>query len=186
MDNTGALQDHLDYDAYGNVTESNKAFGDRYKFTAREYDYDTGLQYNLGRYYMPAAGRWLNEDPWGFGAGDANLYRYVGNDPANGVDPSGLADTSKGGTTNPPDPSTLDSKQLRGYVESGLMSLKNRIATGELGKGLPPGELKRIQAYLDELSRGINWETSREQLLDILNQATQINLDHPGIACSDA
>lgn len=29
--------------------------------------------------------------PLGFRAGDANLYRYVGNDPVNGVDPSGLA-----------------------------------------------------------------------------------------------
>ena len=29
--------------------------------------------------------------PLGFRAGDANLYRYVGNDPVNYVDPSGLA-----------------------------------------------------------------------------------------------
>jgi hypothetical protein len=31
-------------------------------------------------------------DPLGFAAGDANLYRYVGNDPINDVDPSGLID----------------------------------------------------------------------------------------------
>ncbi len=31
----------------------------------------------------------MGEDPKGFGAGDANLYRYVGNDPVSGVDPSG-------------------------------------------------------------------------------------------------
>lgn len=29
-------------------------------------------------------------DPLGFAAGDANLYRYVGNDPIDQVDPSGL------------------------------------------------------------------------------------------------
>jgi hypothetical protein len=32
---------------------------------------------------------WMSEDPLGFAAGDANLYRYVGNDPVNATDPSG-------------------------------------------------------------------------------------------------
>ena len=32
-------------------------------------------------------------DPLGFNAGDANLYRYVGNNPTNTVDPTGLAQT---------------------------------------------------------------------------------------------
>jgi RHS repeat-associated protein len=90
MDNTGALKDHLDYDGYGNVTESKQGYGDRYKWTGREYDYDTALQYNRGRYFIPAAGRWMSQDPMGFSAGDANLYRYVGNDCSNAVDPSGL------------------------------------------------------------------------------------------------
>jgi hypothetical protein len=38
----------------------------------------------------PSVGRWLEQDPIGFEAGDANLYRYVHNDPTNGKDPSGL------------------------------------------------------------------------------------------------
>jgi RHS repeat-associated protein len=90
MDNTGALQDHLDYDGYGNVTESKQSYGDRYKFTAREYDYDTGLQYNWARYYDTATGRWTEEDPLGFQAGDSNLFRYVTDDPVNAGDPLGL------------------------------------------------------------------------------------------------
>jgi hypothetical protein len=40
--------------------------------------------------YDPTIGRWLSEDPIGFEAGDANLYRYVGNGPAIYVDPTGL------------------------------------------------------------------------------------------------
>jgi len=39
--------------------------------------------------FDPSAGRWLTQDPMGFEAGDANLYRYVGNGPTNAVDPEG-------------------------------------------------------------------------------------------------
>jgi hypothetical protein len=48
--------------------------------------------------YDPNIGRWLQEDPEGFAAGDSNLNRYVGNDPTNRTDPSGLegiSDTRK-------------------------------------------------------------------------------------------
>jgi hypothetical protein len=40
--------------------------------------------------FDPSQGRWLSEDPIGFSAGDANLFRYVVNDPTNATDPSGL------------------------------------------------------------------------------------------------
>jgi hypothetical protein len=40
--------------------------------------------------YDPYTGRFMQEDPTGFDAGDVNLYRYVGNDPTNATDPSGL------------------------------------------------------------------------------------------------
>jgi hypothetical protein len=38
-------------------------------------------------------------EPLGFAAGDANLYRYVGNDPVNDTDPTGESD--KGGGKYP-------------------------------------------------------------------------------------
>jgi hypothetical protein len=39
----------------------------------------------------PSIGRWMEEDPIDFKAGDADKYRYAGNDPTNDTDPSGLA-----------------------------------------------------------------------------------------------
>jgi len=39
--------------------------------------------------YDPTIGRWTAEDPIAFKAGDANLYRYVGNHPTNATDPTG-------------------------------------------------------------------------------------------------
>ncbi len=86
----GTLQDTITYDGFGNATESSSSFGDRYKYTAREFDSETGFQYNRARYYTAAIGRWTSQDPIGFDAGDKNLYRYVGNDPTNLADPNGL------------------------------------------------------------------------------------------------
>jgi uncharacterized protein RhaS with RHS repeats len=40
--------------------------------------------------YDPTIGRWISQDPIGFKAGDANIYRYVGNSPTLSMDPSGL------------------------------------------------------------------------------------------------
>jgi len=54
-----------------------------------EFDAAISLYYDRARYYDPAAGRFLGQDPMGFAAGDADLYRYTANNPTNLVDPSG-------------------------------------------------------------------------------------------------
>ena len=54
------------------------------------FDDDSDLQLNGLRWYDATVGRWLSEDPIGFAAGDANLYRYVANSPGDLVDPDGL------------------------------------------------------------------------------------------------
>ena len=91
VDSQGNVLDQIDYDAFGNVTaETNPSYGALIKFTGQQYDATTGLYYERARWYDPRTGTWTTEDPSGFGAGDANLYRTVGNDPTNETDPSGL------------------------------------------------------------------------------------------------
>jgi RHS repeat-associated protein len=48
-------------------------------------------KYYRARYYSPRDARFASEDPIGFRAG-VNFYRYVSNNPANRLDPLGLAD----------------------------------------------------------------------------------------------
>ena len=82
---------HLIYDAFSGVTdETNPAVDRLFLFTARLFDSDSQLQNNLNRWYAPAIGRWLSEDPIGFGGGDGNLYRYVGNAVCRETDSDGL------------------------------------------------------------------------------------------------
>ena len=56
-------------------------------YTGKAFDRATGLQNNLNRWFDPSVGTWLSEDP---AAADENLYRYAGNGPTDGTDPSGL------------------------------------------------------------------------------------------------
>lgn len=87
--------DHIMYGPFGEkVAETDTAIAHLYGYTGREYDKETGLQYNRARYYDPKLGRWISQDPMGFDAGDANLYRYVGNHGTYATDPSGLQDYS--------------------------------------------------------------------------------------------
>jgi RHS repeat-associated protein len=90
MNNSGQIVDHVDYDAFGNITnETNPSAGDRFKFTGQEYDTATGLYYFQSRYYDPRQGRFISQDSFGLGGGDTNFYRYVFNSPTNYADPTG-------------------------------------------------------------------------------------------------
>jgi RHS repeat-associated protein len=91
VDDSGTVLNHVVYDAFGGVTsQTNASVVFRYGYTARELDAESGLQYNRARYFDPAVGRFISEDPIGFGGGDVNLCRYVGNDAVNKVDPTGF------------------------------------------------------------------------------------------------
>jgi RHS repeat-associated protein len=90
VDNTGSLLNQITYDSYGNIThQTNPSVTFRFGYTGREWDGETGQYYYRARYYDARVGRFLSTDPIGFAAGDANLYRYVGNSPTNATDPSG-------------------------------------------------------------------------------------------------
>ena len=57
-----------------------------YTYTGREFDAESGLFYCRARYYDPATGRFLQEDPIGF-SGGLNFYAGMRGNPSSYNDP---------------------------------------------------------------------------------------------------
>lgn len=111
----GQLATVYSYDPFGNVTVSGMASDNPFQYTGREND-NTGLYYYRARYYSPELQRFISEDPIlrpissqcvDIGSSSNRLiwlvpsmikepqnlypYVYVGNNPVNFTDPSGLS-----------------------------------------------------------------------------------------------
>jgi RHS repeat-associated protein len=87
---TGEVVQKIEYDEFGQVLfDSNPGF-QPFGFAGGLYDNDTKLARFGARDYDAETGRWTVKDPIGFGGGASNLYSYVGSDPVNFVDPTGL------------------------------------------------------------------------------------------------
>ena len=86
---SGSVVNLYEYSVYGELSASDPNHPNRFLFTGREFDKDTGLYYYRARYYNPYIGRFLQTDPIGYGDG-MNWYNYCGNNSVNRADPSGL------------------------------------------------------------------------------------------------
>jgi len=124
----GTLEDHLTYSSFGELAaQSGPATYSATDvilgaYTGSFYDSATGLVHDGLRWYQPAIQQWLSEDPIGLWSGDTNFKRYVGNDPVNEVDPTGLAP-----------PGTITQSQLDQMFYSAV--------------ALPAGSPERAQAW---------------------------------------
>ncbi len=98
--------------------------------------------------YSPTLGRFFSTDPIGFAAGDVNLYRYVGNDPLNRTDPSGLDSIPlgiPGNDNNPatalPGPVVTNQNPLSGLPGRSQLPLEHSPITPEYPVAPPPREV---------------------------------------------
>jgi RHS repeat-associated protein len=82
----GTLWNGRTYDEYGRPGSAN--FG-RFQYTGQSWLAEAGLYYYRARWYNPRLGRFMQADPIGYGDG-MNMYAYVGGDPVNSTDSTGL------------------------------------------------------------------------------------------------
>lgn len=70
------------------ISNSGAYFHQPLRLPGQYFDDETGLHYNLFRYYVPECGRFVSQDPIGL-RGGLNLYAYCPN-PLTWIDPLGL------------------------------------------------------------------------------------------------
>lgn len=98
----GTVVESYRYDAYGAPTIYDRSgqvvsappSGNRYLFTGREFDSETGLYHYRARAYDPATGAFLQEDPLGLADG-LNPVAYVAANPVTSSDPMGMASVTE-------------------------------------------------------------------------------------------
>jgi RHS repeat-associated protein len=182
---TGQTQivDHIVYDAYGQIVSqtnpqthlaaTNKI---RFGYTGQIWDADAKLYYYRARWYDPHIGKFTSEDPLGFGAGDTNVQRYVGNSPTNATDPSGLAELDLS-WVNPGIP-------IYGEAETWLDRAKAAYAMEQSGQTLPIGQWSAAR-LLRQARNAYNTQQRNHPSADLF-AGTQAKLDkfraNPGVA----
>ena len=115
-------------DPWGQGTD---ASGSPFKFTARRIDDETGNYYYRNRYYHAGQGRYMSNDPIGYGDG-LNMYAYVKNDPVNKHDPMGLTEVIPVTDKHRP---KWDSSTDPAVIRAILDQLKADVAA-DIGRGL--------------------------------------------------
>ncbi|NJO15540.1 MAG: hypothetical protein HC877_07285 [Thioploca sp.] len=134
-DEAGELVWQCQYRAFGACTVEGR-IEQPWRLPGQYCDAESGLHYNLFRYYDPLAGRYVTSDPVSYFGGDVNLYRYVRNDPLNRRDVLGLTaiPADIGGKTgailcSPGGPVTAGACYVIGFVVvAGLMWWATQMA----------------------------------------------------------
>ena len=138
-----------------------------------------------GRWYDPATGRWMSQDPLGFDAGDSNLYRYVANKPTNATDSSGLDSMgSDSGFEGPiSDPSLMPIGLTSGAATTGIGGVIAMV--GETGANdaenppPPPTYQYQLQLQLQPVYGPFGRLTWRSQRVWVLVQVGGVSTASP-------
>ncbi len=97
LDEQEQIISYEEYSPYGSSTyqavRSRTETPKRYRYTGKERDEESGLNYHGARYYAPWLGRWTTTDPIGL-RGGLNLFAYVRGNPVGKSDPTGTQDES--------------------------------------------------------------------------------------------
>ncbi|OWK35000.1 Alkaline phosphatase [Fimbriiglobus ruber] len=97
VNGSGTVVERYTYSPYGVVSVLDGSYGSRngssygwiVLFQGMAHDTVSEMDYGRNRWYSETLGRWATTDPIKFRSKDDNFYRFVGNGPLVGLDPSG-------------------------------------------------------------------------------------------------
>jgi RHS repeat-associated protein len=173
--------ERMSYFPYGEERTATADGREKFGTYFRDPAANGGLDYADQRYYSNASGRFLTADPSaGSGAGDPgswNRYAYVGGDPVNFKDPSGLIRSgSDGGDDSPSycddNPTALGCLPPGGQRRPGAGRPRPTPFTTAEGN---------LSAAVDALSNRGNVSPDCQNDLDALSQAAGRTIDLAGI-----
>jgi RHS repeat-associated protein len=157
---------------------------DRTKFATYYRDTKTGFDQAMNRYYISQWGRFLTADPYGPSANPAsplswNRYAYVGNDPSNKNDPSGLDYFFQ------EDPDWVTQQMWLYYFGTGLMAYHPRPlpldppsrGSSERGPEKPIVTVRRIISSEVNEIRGTNFSKVCDSILRLLGTSVSDVVD---------
>ena len=99
ISSAGVVEEESDFTAFGSELSATSG-ANHYKFTSKERDSETGLDYFGARFYSNGLGRWTSPDPKGMALRHLlnpqklNKYAYVLNNPAGAFDPDGMEEVT--------------------------------------------------------------------------------------------
>ncbi|WP_105284753.1 RHS repeat-associated core domain-containing protein [Escherichia sp. MOD1-EC5495] len=149
-DSDGKIVWETGYQVWGNTIQEKDHGGveQSLRYQGQYLDRETGLHYNLHRYYDPDVGRFTQPDPIGL-AGGINLYAYAPN-PLSWIDPLGLTACSK------------NAKSLREGPQGTVVTVKSKQEAHDLLMEAFP-DAQKVRGIGSQDAAGIRRKHKMEQ-----------------------